>query len=80
MQMYRALYRAPQSKCHKDITKALTNFLAKEMMPFSTLENVGFRKIMSVIDPRYELPGRKCFLRTAITALYGEVRDRVEDD
>lgn len=68
-----------QSKRHKDITKAVTNFLAKDMMPLSTVENVGFRKMMSVIDPRYELPGRKYFSRTAIPALYGEVRDRVEE-
>ncbi|KAI2657492.1 E3 SUMO-protein ligase ZBED1 [Labeo rohita] len=34
---------------------------------------------MSVINPRYELPGRKYFLRTATPALYGEVRERVEE-
>lgn len=68
-----------QSKRHKDITKAVTNFLAKDMMSFSTVENVGFRKMISVIDPRYELPGRKYFSRTAIPALYGEVRERVEE-
>ncbi|XP_067257290.1 E3 SUMO-protein ligase ZBED1-like [Chanodichthys erythropterus] len=68
-----------QSKRNKDITKAITNFLAKDMMPFSTVENVGFRKMMSVIDPRYELPGRKYFSRTAIPKLYGEVRERVEE-
>ncbi|XP_073719120.1 E3 SUMO-protein ligase ZBED1-like [Misgurnus anguillicaudatus] len=67
-----------QSKRHKDITKAVTNFLAKDMMPFSTVENVGFRKMISAIDSRYELPGRKYFSRTAIPTLYGEVRKRVE--
>ncbi|XP_017327177.1 E3 SUMO-protein ligase ZBED1-like [Ictalurus punctatus] len=49
------------------------------MMPFSTVENVSFRKMMSVIDPRYELPGRKYFSRTAIPTLYGEVRERVQE-
>lgn len=68
-----------QSKRHKDITKAVTNFLAKDMMLFSMVENVGFRKMMSVIDPRYKLPGRKYFSHTAKPALYGEVRDRVEE-
>ncbi|XP_059410212.1 E3 SUMO-protein ligase ZBED1-like [Carassius carassius] len=68
-----------QSKRHKDITKAVTNFLAKDMMPFTTVENVGFRKMISIIDPRYELPGRKYFSRAAIPALYGEVRERVEE-
>lgn len=67
------------SKRHKDITKAVTNFLAKDMMPFTTVENVGFKQMMSVIDQRYQLPGRKYFSRTAIPALYGEVRERVEE-
>ncbi|MBN3304946.1 ZBED1 protein, partial [Amia calva] len=60
-------------------SKAVTNFLAKDMMPFSTVENVGFRKMMSVNDPRYELPGRKYFSRTAIPTFYGEVRETVEE-
>ncbi|XP_072563330.1 E3 SUMO-protein ligase ZBED1-like [Paramormyrops kingsleyae] len=68
-----------QSKRHKDITRAVTNFLAKDMMPFSMVDSVGFRKMMSVIDPRFELPSRKYFSRTAIPALYSEVRDRVEE-
>ncbi|KAL1264138.1 hypothetical protein QQF64_004493 [Cirrhinus molitorella] len=62
-----------QSKCHKDITRAVTNFLAKDMMPFSMVDGMGFRKIMSVIGPRFELPSRKYFSCTAIPALYGEV-------
>ncbi|KAL6465735.1 hypothetical protein MHYP_G00258680 [Metynnis hypsauchen] len=49
------------------------------MMPFTTVENVGFRKMMSVIDPKYELPGRRYFSHTAIPKLYGEVRERVEE-
>ncbi|XP_053506474.1 E3 SUMO-protein ligase ZBED1-like [Ictalurus furcatus] len=68
-----------QSKRYKDITKAVTNFLAKDMMPFSMVENVGFRKMMSVIDPRYEIPGRKYFSSTAIPTLYSEVRERVQE-
>ncbi|XP_051992400.1 zinc finger BED domain-containing protein 4-like [Xyrauchen texanus] len=31
-----------QSKRHKDITKAVTNFLAKDMMSFSTVENTVY--------------------------------------
>ncbi|XP_058616584.1 uncharacterized protein LOC131530377 isoform X2 [Onychostoma macrolepis] len=68
-----------QSKRHKDITKAVTNFFAKDMMPFTTVEDVGFRKMISIINPRCELPGRKYFSRAAIPALYGEVRERVEE-
>lgn len=45
-----------QSKRHKDITRAVTNILAKDMMPFSIVDRVGFRKMMSVIDPQFELP------------------------
>ncbi|KAL7872219.1 hypothetical protein SRHO_G00072020 [Serrasalmus rhombeus] len=34
---------------------------------------------MMFIDPRYELPGCRYVSRTAIPKLYGEVRERVEE-
>ena len=45
-----------QSKRHTDITKAVTNFLAKDMMAFSTVENEGFRKRMLVENKNKKKP------------------------
>lgn len=48
------------------------------MMPLSTVEKDGFRKLIKVLDPRYELPGRKYFSQTALPQLYYECRRKLE--
>ncbi len=57
------------SKRSKDITRAVSYFLAKDMMPLSTVERDGFRKLVKVLDSRYEFPGRKYFSKTALPQL-----------
>uniref|UniRef100_A0A9J7ZG55 Uncharacterized protein n=1 Tax=Cyprinus carpio carpio TaxID=630221 RepID=A0A9J7ZG55_CYPCA len=68
------------SKRSKDITRAVSYFLAKEMMPLSTVEQDGFRKLVKVLDSRYELPGRKYFSKTALPQLYEECREKLENN
>ena len=67
-----------QSKRSKNITSAITYCLSKDMMPLSTVEKDGFRKLIKVLDPRYELPGRKYFSQTALPQLYDECRRKLE--
>jgi len=33
-----------------------------DMLPFSTVENKGFRKLMSVIEPDYKVPCRNTII------------------
>ena len=40
--------------------------------------NEGFKKLIRVLDPRYELPGQKHFSWTALPQLYAECRETVE--
>ena len=61
-------------KRHSDITNAVAYFIAKDMMPISTVENDGFKRLINVIDPRYQLPGRKHFSQIALPKLYTEYR------
>ncbi|XP_060774548.1 E3 SUMO-protein ligase ZBED1-like [Neoarius graeffei] len=68
------------SKRHKDITHAITHFIAKGMLPIRTVETAEFKQLMNVIDPRYQLPGRKHFSQTAIPNMYTECRGMVERD
>lgn len=48
------------------------------MVPFKTVENEGFKCLLKVVDPRYELPSRKYFSKTAIPRLYSECRGKIE--
>lgn len=68
----------PTSHEHKELTKAVTYHLAKDMRPLSTVELPGFKMLVSKLNPRYELPSRNYSSRTAIPSLYSEVREGIE--
>lgn len=40
-----------KTKRHKDITNAVAFFIAKDMLPISTVENQGFKQLIKVLDP-----------------------------
>uniref|UniRef100_A0A1B8XTJ4 BED-type domain-containing protein n=1 Tax=Xenopus tropicalis TaxID=8364 RepID=A0A1B8XTJ4_XENTR len=63
-----------------DITNAITFHLAKDMVSLNTVEKVGFKQMIKVLDPRYVLPSRNYFSRTAIPNLYQQHRAKVEAD
>lgn len=42
------------------------------------VENKGFKCLMKVLDPRYELPSRTFFSNTAMPRLYTECRQKLE--
>ena len=68
----------PGSCEHKELTKAVTYYLAKDMCPAYSVELPGFRSVVSKLNPRYCLPDRNYFSRTGILTLYNEVREEVE--
>ena len=50
------------------------------MLPFTTVEKSGFKKMLATFDPRYELPSRKYFSKTGIPRLYNSVKSTVEKE
>ena len=50
--------------------------MAKEMIPFNTVKKLGFCSIVIKLDPRYELPSRKYFSKTALPSFYTEAGER----
>ncbi|KAK6167190.1 hypothetical protein SNE40_021283 [Patella caerulea] len=67
------------SKRWVTLTNAITQCLAKDTLPFYTVEKSGFIKMLKTFDSRYNLPGRKYF-STAIPKLYQTVRDQVMEE
>ena len=65
------------SKEHKEITKAITYYMAKDMRPMYSVELLGFQKMINALNPRYDLPSRSYFSRTAVPSLYIEVQDQL---
>ncbi|CAM4608395.1 unnamed protein product [Leuciscus chuanchicus] len=61
----------------RQLTDAVTRFLAKEMVLFNTVEKPSFKAMLHTFDKQYELPGRKYFSKTAIPNLFNEVRSSI---
>lgn len=45
----------------KEMTHAITYYLAKDAVRIFTVERAGFKDMVSKLNPRYELPSRKVF-------------------
>ena len=46
-------------------------------MPIYTVEKDGFRAMVEALNPRYQLPHRDYFSRTAIPELYEKTREQI---
>ena len=65
------------SKRAQEITNALSQFIAKEMMPFNIVERPGFQRLLQKLDDHYEIPSRKYFTKVAMPALYTSTREKI---
>uniref|UniRef100_A0A1X7VK75 DUF659 domain-containing protein n=1 Tax=Amphimedon queenslandica TaxID=400682 RepID=A0A1X7VK75_AMPQE len=65
---------------HKRITKAVTHFLAKDMVPLYQVDKSGFREMIQVINPHYQLPHKDYFSRVAIPSLYDEASASIKSN
>lgn len=68
--LYGASPYPSSSQRHKDITKAITYYLAKDMAPINTVKNKGFKAMIQTLDKRYSLPSRNYFSSVALPGLY----------
>lgn len=44
------------SKCHKELTRGLLNFVVRDVRPFNVIEGKGFRAFMNLAVPEYVVP------------------------
>ena len=59
-----------------ELNKAVTYFIAKDAQPFSTVEKPGFKRMISKLNPRYQLPSRRYFVEHEILQLYSEIKEK----
>ncbi len=67
----------PSSDKATRITQAIAAFIAKDLHPYSIVENQGFRALLHTLEPRYTIPSRRYFTDTAIPKLYSETKAEV---
>lgn len=65
------------SKDHRRLSSAVTNFIVRDVMPIYTVEKDGFRAMVEALNPRYQLPHKDYFSRTAIPELYERTREQI---
>ena len=68
------------NKRTKEITDAITHFLAKDSVPFNAVECPGFRHLLHVLEPRYEVPAKLTFSRYRVVKLYDATWKQVLDE
>ena len=66
------------SKEHRRLSNAVTNFIVRDVMPIYTVEKDGFRAMVEALNPRYQLLHKDFFSRTAIPELYERTREQIE--
>ena len=54
--------------------RSVVHYIAKEMLPFNTVEKPAFGETLQTFDRHYELPARKYMSQTAIPELYKSER------
>jgi len=63
---------------YKEITNAIAQMIAFDFQPFSVVEDEGFKRLLQVLDPRYQIPSRKHFSETVIPKMYEEMKAKVK--
>lgn len=72
-QLLTAAFKQPfaaESDRAKAITKSIGMFIAADMRPYSVVENKGFKNMVKVLEPRYEIPSRTHFSMKIVPDLY----------
>ncbi|XP_051797511.1 E3 SUMO-protein ligase ZBED1-like isoform X2 [Acanthochromis polyacanthus] len=70
---------APSSKQAKELNHAVAYYIAKDMLPFHSVEKPGFQYLMRKAVPQYKVPSRTHFSTNEIPKLYMEVRASIEE-
>ncbi|XP_076283019.1 zinc finger BED domain-containing protein 4-like [Lasioglossum baleicum] len=61
----------------KVITKSIAEMMIRDCQPFCIVEDVGFKNLIRMLEPRYKLPSRTTFSESIVPAIYKDEKKRV---
>lgn len=70
-------YKADGSR-KRQLDLMVMKMIAQDLQPFSVVEDKGFKRLVSALDPRYELPSRRELVRNHLPSIYNQEVDRVK--
>lgn len=69
---------AKDSPRAKKITETITEFIALDDQPFSVVDDMGFRRLLEVLEPRYEPPSRRHITDVMLPRVFDTVKAHVQ--
>ena len=60
------------------IHNKIGQMIALDYQPFFIVDDVGFNRLLQVLEPRYKIPSRKYFTETVLPNIYERTRQKVE--
>ena len=61
------------------ITDALAEYIALDDQPLSVVDNLGFRRLLCILEPRYEIPSRTHITDTVLPKLHDFVKKHIHN-
>ena len=65
---------SPDHPRAKELTYRLAMMIAIDLHPFSIVEDVGFRQLVTALEPRYSLPSRGYLSEVVIPEIHAKVK------
>ena len=75
--MFTSTYSAASDRALA-ITQAIAQYIIDDLRPLSVVDGSGFKNMVKLLDPRYNLPGRTHFSKTVIPKMYEHLASRVK--
>ena len=67
------------SKRHQDISEAIGKYIAVDMRPLDSVNDRGFRHLISKLEPRYNLESRTYITSTLLPNMYNDLKVEVKE-
>lgn len=61
-----------------DIDNAILYMIAVDLQPLQIVENVGFGRLLNLLQPKYKIKSRKYFTNTLLPKIYAQMKVREE--
>ena len=68
------------SKRSGEITRYIAEYIIHDMCPISTVDGIGFRRLINSMEPRYTIPSRKHFTETVFLKMYDVAKSNLQSE
>ena len=62
----------------RELTGAIARMLISDCQPFCMIQDVGFRNLLRVAEPRYQIPDRSVFSEEIVPRLYQTEKEKLK--